>query len=88
MTNQNTPPTMAIRNMAIRNRDTQIWPENLAPLQRAELLKQQCHTGGGAKRRPLWGAAKGGALLFFNSLATFCVFFGPSLCMLLATFPV
>ena len=31
--------------MAIRNRDTQIWPENLAPLQRAELLKQQCHTG-------------------------------------------
>ena len=38
-------------------------------------------TGGGASRRPLW-------VLFFNSLATFCVFFGPSLCMLLATFPV
>ena len=31
--------------MAIRNRDTQIWPESLAPLQRAELLKQQCDTG-------------------------------------------
>ena len=38
-------------------------------------------TGGGASRRPLW-------VWFFNSLATFCVFFGPSLCMLLATFPV
>ena len=84
-------------------------------IQRAELLKQECHTGkvvsnihrlgpkntqklqmnwktigrrlrrrptgGGASRRPLW-------VLFFNSLATFCVFFGPSLCMLLATFPV
>ena len=35
-------------------------------------------TGGGAKRRPLWGAAEGGALLFFNSFAIFVCFLGPA----------
>ena len=33
--------------------------------------------GGGAKRRPLWGATEGGALLFFNLFAAFGHFCWP-----------
>ena len=62
-----------------------LGPKNTQKLQ---LNWKTISTGGGAKRRPLWGAAEGGALLFFNSFAIFVYFVGPSLCMLLTTFPL